>query len=442
MAGRQPAPRRADVLEDMKAWLRAQQGRAVEFGHELEVAGRAAADRASRTGRSLVSGRRGGAPQTGRPAKVSPGRQASANQRGGGARLPAAGRSPIQVVAREAGAQTSAGLRGAWDGLTLGAGDHVTAGGGAVLDAVRGANLRDAYQQRFAKERASDQYDAQHYKAARTVGEIAGTGAGLLALGPLDGVLIGGARMARVAPRFVRRVSGLLGESAGGVRMAKTTPITARELTSLSAAGAGGGVVAQGVEDIGRGRIGTPGDYVGSALGGVATAHASLRGAPAQAAALGGATASLAQDAMNGRTIDVLGAGRTALASGLVAAPFGYAGRRYSDGLSITQKGDLGEALGRIRTRANWDNPLPGKPRLPTVGGHTVVDHETGRGLFTEQKFGRSHRDLKGRQLEAYNEYGDLYRVDHWLPRDIGAAIAFPFGLLGPRLITEDGSDR
>lgn len=62
---------------------------------------------------------------------------------------------------------------------------------------------------------------------------------------------------------------------------------------------------------------------------------------------------------------------------------------------------------------------------------HTVLDQETTSGLTSEQKFGRSVRKLRPNQQAAYEEFGDRYRVDHFLPRDIGAAIAFPFGQLG-----------
>lgn len=329
---------------------------------------------------------------------------------GGGIRTQAAGASFTGAL-REAGAQAGAAARGAQDALTLGLGDKAYAGGGALFDAAHGVDLGDAWRARVAAERARDQYDALHYRTARASGEIAGTGLGLAALGPIDGAL------------------------AGGVRIAEATPMVAREAAALAGVGAGGGVASQALTDLQRRRLGSVGDYAGSALGGTVTALASARGAPGQSAALGGATTSIAQDVLNGRRVSWADAGHAALGGGYAAAPFGLVGRVWSDGLSRVEKGKLGEALGRLRTRANGDVPIPGG-RAPVNGGprYTVTDHNTRKGLMTEQKFGSSIRKLRPNQQAAFQEFGDRYRVDHFLPRDVGAALAYPFGLLGYEL--------
>ncbi len=50
---------------------------------------------------------------------------------------------------------------------------------------------------------------------------------------------------------------------------------------------------------------------------------------------------------------------------------------------------------------------------------------------MSEQKFGRTARLSKG-QKEAYALFGPGdYRVDHFLPRDIGALYGDPMGVIG-----------
>ena len=318
---------------------------------------------------------------------------------------------------RDAESQAGAAARGAQDALTLGLGDRIYAGGGALYDAAHGEDLGAAWRARMAAERTRDQYDAQHYGTARAAGQIAGTGVGLLALGPIDGAL------------------------AGGVRLAAATPMVAREAAVLGGVGAGGGVASQALTDLQRRRLGSVGDYAGSALGGTVTALASVRGAPGQSAALGGATTSIAQDILNGRRVSWGDAGQAALAGGYAAAPIGLAGRVWSDGLRAAQKGQLGEAMGRVRTLANGEVPLPGGRRVQVTGGpkYTVLDQETKRGLMSEQKFGRSIRRLSPNQQAAQAQFGNLYRVDHFLPRDVGAAVAYPFALLGYQQGRGDG---
>lgn len=310
---------------------------------------------------------------------------------------------------REARAESWAAARGAQDALTLGLGDRIYVGGEALYDAANGLDLDSAWRMRMAAERARDDYDARHYGLARASGQIAGTGVGLLALGPLDAAL------------------------AGGVRLAAATPMAAREAAVLSGVGAGGGIASQAVSDLRRRRLGSAGDYAGAALGGTVTALASARGAPGQGGALGGATTSIAQDILNGRRVSWGDAGHAALAGGYVAAPIGLAGRAWSDGLLPAQKGRLGEAMGRLRSRANGEVPLPGGRRVQVNGGprYTVLDQETRSGLMSEQKFGRSVRRLSPNQQAALAQFGDRYRVDHFLPRDVGAAVAYPFALLG-----------
>lgn len=415
MAGHRPA--RGGVLETMDEFVKRRQREVANFGREAEADAHRAYGDAIRTGRDLVMrtqsevNRLGSellSPQSSRSSAAAQKRRSSM------AGLPASSsrqgsRSVPKSVVQQGVDQTLAAARGAQDAFTLGLGDRAYAGGRALVDTAQGADLGDAWRSRWATEQARDQYDARNYRTARTVGEIAGTGLGFVALGPVDAAL------------------------AGGVRIAQAAPMIAREAVVLGGVGAGGGVVSQAVTDVQNRRLGSVGDYVGSAVGGAATALASAGGRPGQAGAIGGATTAIAQDVLNGRPADWESAGRAALAGGYVAAPLGYAGRKYSDDLSMARKGKLGEDLGRIRSIANGEKPLPGQQRYYPNGGrrYTVVDQMTEGGLRTEQKFGRSVRELRPMQQAAYDELGDGYRVDHFLPRDVGVAIAYPFGQIG-----------
>jgi hypothetical protein len=423
MASRSPTPQRVDALSQLEDWLRQQNASLGRFGHDAEHAGRDAWDQVTRAGQALVDARRRVIPNARAPsATLQPAqpRPIPAAGRPRAAQRPSSTPAAPPQPANQIGEQLRAGAGGALDVLTFGLGDRASAGVRAVVDASKGADLGDAWRRRMSAERAQDAYDAQHYRAARTVGEIAGTGAGLLALGPLDGLL------------------------AGGARIAETTPMLLREAATLSAGGAGGGVAGQALTDAQRGQLGSWGDYAGSALGGAVSALAAARGLPpGQTAAMGGETTSAAQDLLNGRRVDWGNAGRAALAGDLVAAPIGYAGRLFSDGLSMAEKGALGEALGRARTRLNGDTPIYGPKRRfyfneEKTGPYTYLDHPTRREIKTEQKFGPKAK-LRPNQRLAYNLLGDRYRIDHFLPRDIGSIVGYLPGLLayhevdGPR---------
>lgn len=332
----------------------------------------------------------------------------------------AAPNSARRAAADFAAAQSLAAARGAQDALTLGLGDRAYAGTRALMDAAHGSDLGDAWRRRMAAETARDIYDGKHYRTARTVGEVGGTALGLVALGPVDAAL------------------------AGGVRIAQATAVGAREMAAISGAGAGYGVATQAVMDRVAGRRSSAGDYAGAALGGAVGALTSLRGRPTRAAALSGATMSVAQDNLNGRPADLREASRAARVGAYVAAPLGYAGRVVSDRLPSKQKGKLGEAMGVGRSLINGEIPykfqndfeLEYIPKYRNRFRYTRVDHKTLSDLRTEQKFGKSH--LTPNQLEALRVLGDRYRVDHFWPRDVGAVAAYPLAVTSANRVASD----
>ena len=410
MAGYRPA--RNGALETMEEFVKRRQREVANFGREAEAAAHRAYGDAIRTGRDLVLrtqsevNRLGSelisAPRPSTSSVTSQKRPASTANR-----LAASSRPAPKSALQQGVDQTLAAARGAQDAFTLGLGDRAYAGGRVLIDAAHGADLGDAWRSRWATEQARDQYDAKNYRTARTVGEIAGTGLGFVALGPLDAAL------------------------AGGVRIAQAAPMIAREAAVLGGIGAGGGVVSQTMTDLQNRRLGSVGDYVGSAVGGTTAALASARGRPGQAGAIGGATTSMVQDVLNGRPVDWRDASRAALAGGYASAPFGLAGRMYSKGLPIVAKGHLGDFGGRVRTMANFRKPIPGGERVRLASRKvTVLDEGSSKGWMSEQKFGEGAK-LSPNQLEAYNQFGDRYRVDHFLPRDVGSIVAYPFGQIG-----------
>ncbi len=95
--------------------------------------------------------------------------------------------------------------------------------------------------------------------------------------------------------------------------------------------------------------------------------------------------------------------------------------------------------MGRVRTMANGRMPVAGGARvkLDRSGRITVLDEGSYLGQMSEQKFGPSAR-LSRNQVEAYNEFGDRYRVDHFLPRDVGAIIGYPLSQIGYHEVLAD----
>lgn len=307
---------------------------------------------------------------------------------------------------------------GAIDSLPLGLGDHGLAAYLAFGDAL---HLRDpiaSYQARLAAQEARNHYDEQYHPVARTAGKVAGTVAQLA---------VPGMALSRIA---------------GGQRMAEAAPLIFKEGARLTGYGALAGVGAQGVGDVAHGRLSSRADYFGSAAGGGAGALTAIYGRPGLVGGVTGAATSLAQDVFNGRVRSwddrrriVDRAADAAAFGNLFSVPFGMhlaAGThrlpsfRPTDGSLF--KGSLGEWLSMQRTRLRGQDVAGVQVRTKVSGGHTVLDHAERGANRVEAKFGNSTK-LRPRQREAYNEFSD-YRVDHLMPKDLGAAAEVPSGAL------------
>jgi hypothetical protein len=108
------------------------------------------------------------------------------------------------------------------------------------------------------------------------------------------------------------------------------------------------------------------------------------------------------------------------------------AGTARAERASIKTKEALGEMGSRIRTRLNLDrttSTLKQRFQLKRIGdefseGYTYPDQRTASGKLVESKFGDSAR-LSHRQQQAYLQLGPQYRVDHFVPRDVGSIVGF-----------------
>jgi len=442
MTGRQPA-RRAGALDNIELWMEQRNADVRRLGREAERAAHEALGHAARTGQQLVAPRPSDVRALG--ARIIEQRKPQSK-----AAAPPAGSSSSQIARRPTTSQPNArppaprpvvqgvrdqflaGARGAQDAFTFGLGDRLYAGAQALDDAAHGADLSNAYGSRMAVERARDQYDARHYGTARTVGQVVGAGAQIAALGPLEGVV------------------------AGGARIAQATPLIAREFAVLGGVGGASGVGGQIVSDIARRRVGSVGDYVGAGVGGAVGGLASgggrfgvLRwrgGRAGYAGALGGAATSVAQDLANLRAPSFDRAREAASVGGAFGVAGGLAGRAWSNGLPNAAKGKLGEDFSRLRTWARGDKSTRGPKSREYLqeGGWTVPDQRSYRGTMlrdiVESKFGRSAR-LSKRQLQASEQPLPNYRVDHTLPRDVGVVVGFPAAEYGFRSF-DDGEPR
>jgi hypothetical protein len=154
----------------------------------------------------------------------------------------------------------------------------------------------------------------------------------------------------------------------------------------------------------------------------------------AQAGAAGGATASVVGDILNGRMPSRDRAINAASQGVFLGAAAGAAGRKLSNALppkattgNLVSKEGLGEAGSILRTLARGDWTVSRAKRAAHLpgGGYTLPDQRTLRGKLIESKFGRK-AELSNRQIQAYHELGDKYRVDHFLPDDVGSLFAHP----------------
>lgn len=420
MANNQPGRTGKHLLADIGDWMEERNVHLRTLANGAEAAGRELWDRSTRSGGNLSAPR---------PSDVlALGVRAAPRPRPIASRVSATVVGP--VVKLKAGAtpgvraQVGAASRGALDAVSFGVADRVHAGWDALGDQAKGQQFGSSYAARMAQERARDAYDAKHFGPARITGQVLGTGAQVLALGPLEGLAVGGSRIVQA------------------------TPLIAREVGVLGAAGAGSGILEQGVSDLISRKPSSLGTYAGSALGGTVGALAARSGQAGYSGAASGVATSVAQDVFNGRPISIDGARNAAALGGGFGVAGGLVGRVGSNRLPSSNslrkgvepprltKETLGESFSRVRTAARGETTGVGGKRREYLrgGGYTYPDQRTFRdgvpvGLI-ESKFGLT-AELSKRQTQAFMEDLAGYRVDHKLPRDVGVLFGVPMAGFG-----------
>lgn len=423
----QPASRsRPDPREEITAWMRQRtEDVAARMSPQARALGHEIYKGAIRAGVALplttplavaLAGARVMAPARRSPA-VPPARSAIPVKRAPppAAKPAAPGRAPPRVPSQlpPLASSFAAGARGASDAMTFGLGDHVSSGLSAAGGLLQGQDFLQGYHRQMAVERAQDAEDWRLHPYARTAGAVAGTGISLAAASPLalGRVAAGGARLAALSD--VSRLKGAAG-------------LMGREIAALSGYGAATGASGQIAMDSALGRRSSPSDVLGAAIGGgVGTGGLLLSRQPQASAAFGGAVTSAAQDLLAGRQVSLDEAAQAAALSGAANGLVAPAVAARVNRLKPNAKGRLGENLSEARSRLRGDAPREGgKPRVPIGGGKvTIPDHQTQSGLYVEAKFGPS-ASLSKNQTAAFSMDPDGFRLDHFLPQDVGAAAA------------------
>lgn len=345
------------------------------------------------------------------------------------------GARPATPAAREAGRQLEAAASGFVDEATFGLADHVLAGGGAVVEAIRdrdASGVINDYSEGVAVKRQQDEFDAKHYGAARRTGQVAGFAGSVVALGA--------PAVTRALVTRVPRGAAIMRDIAKGA----TRGPDPRGLTKAAAVSGGfAGGVDQVVADVLTGRSSDPHDQLGSTFGGAVGGVATRFAGPTVGGAVGGVTTAMVTDLLHGKAPSF----EKALDDGRGAALFGrfgdIAGRQWVANLKPAAKGEVGETFSRFKTVMRGDEILDTQKRVSVGNGrHTVADEwikspRADKELIGESKMGPSSR-LTDNQKRAQKLYGDRYVLDQWRFSDVGAAVGGGVAPLGANLGDED----
>jgi hypothetical protein len=161
----------------------------------------------------------------------------------------------------------------------------------------------------------------------------------------------------------------------------------------------------------------------------------------------------VAQDLLNGRPVSLPQAAQSAFAGDIFGGLGGSIGRKWSNGLSQTEKGRLGENLGALRSESNGQGrfrtsrraPLGPEQTAPLKGKGTFWKPDGLAGppptgsepqwpdLF-EDKFGYQARLSTNQELARQN-WGPRFRLNHFLPDDIGLMSGVPAATFGAQAV-------
>lgn len=331
---------------------------------------------------------------------------------------------PTPEAIRLADERAAAAFHGFSDGATFGAGDQLSALAYAGLPGD--GHWSDRYKEQKAVLKAQDAYDQAHYPKRRAAGQVAG--AVVTAVTPF-GLEAGALKAASYFPKAARFVKGATATK-------RITPL-ARSLRdharwSAIAAGAGGGmgVAGQAVSDVASQRKSSLRSYAASAVGGAADSVGTVYLGPARGGALGGAVGAAADDTFNGRMPSLARMSEGAATGSVVGKATGALGTfavHTLPGLNNVKglrKGTVGDALSEMRSRLEGEGVFRTQRPVKLTKSYTRADHLTKTGRPVEAKFG-FEAQLSPAQTLAWEELPN-YRIDHFLPEDIGKLVALP----------------
>lgn len=363
---------------------------------------------------------------------------------------PSPSATPRKSIVDKALDEVGAAARGAIDEATFGLSDR---GSAAVQALAKGGvdDFGEHYTVELAEEREADAYDEQHHGLARNAGRVAGFVGSLALTGGTGALAKAGARVVGIAPSAIRAANST--KRAVELSRDGLTPIAI-------VGGSAAGLTGQATSDLLTGHRSNLQDYAGAALGG-ATGALLLRAPrigngpaaevvhrvlvdPRVAGGVEGAATEAYQGAFNGREASLNEIGQAARGGAIGASLGDVVGKYGSNSLSRKTKGQLGEGLSVVKAvmagdgvpfgvaRPEFNLPVAGPGRQVAIdldgGGQTIADHITSKGIIGEAKFGASAR-LSNAQKRARRQFGtERYKVDHWLPSDMGRAAALGFG--------------
>jgi hypothetical protein len=335
--------------------------------------------------------------------------------------------------------RTEAAFRSAGNSATLGYADNISAFGDAALGLGEGANLGDRYQHNLEQEHVRDRYYEREYpntsKAAEVIGGLSGlaaAGVGEIGTGVITRFVPGSARAmravgtTRVVP-FIKEGYGTMGAIGGGL-----------------VGGAG-----QLAADAQRGRRSSLADLGTSIAGGAYAGWQATHGRPVSGAAVGAGGVTATQDLMAGGSFSPMDVLHSAQGGAYLGRLWDLAGAYGSNALPTAMKGALGEAATFAKSWARGEPiPIPMKASRPPArvanapneaepgpqrqinlprGRYTIADFVTTFGRALESKFGAYARLTPAQKL-ALARFGESYKVDHWLPKNMGELTAGWFG--------------
>jgi len=308
-------------------------------------------------------------------------------------------------VAQGARNQATAAIHGEADELSFGLADRGSAFARALVEPGAIQDFGRRYSQHMDQERAQDRYDSEHFHTARLGGQVGGAVASFFIPG---GAFVRGGKLLRGAAALAWREKAALAAAA-------------------AAAGAGGQVVVDGIS----GRLSSPKDALGAAVGGAAGVLSLplTRGNPGRAAAVDASVTSAMQDLLNGRPISVERATRAIIEARALGTAAGAWGQRVSSSRIPADMERLGVQFGRLRSRINGWRLNPGTPKADRLSrSYWKPDAQSGDTLF-EYKGGYS-AGLSTQQRLAQAERGARFVYYHTTPDDIAHLIGVPTGTI------------